>query len=284
MLCLDQRVVENRIVGQPARKIYKMVLKGPAAQKAQPGQFLHLKVSGGRDPLLRRPVSIAGIDRQKEQVTLYYQVRGKGTGLLTEIRKGQYVNILGPLGTGFTIPKEGNLLLIAGGIGIFPLYSLLQAVDSAKVNIRFFWGAESRDTLASADLKYLQAQKVQTELATMDGSLGYKGPVTDLFADACGNPTTWASSSPLRSAACDTPIVRVAACGPVGMLKTVAEICRRQDIPLEVSLEERMACGVGACLGCVCTVRKENGELGRKRVCKEGPVFNSKEVVWDEEC
>jgi len=127
----------------------------------------------------------------------------------------------------------------------------------------------------------LQKLGVDYELATLDGSIGYKGLVTDLLQAylqkrALNFDTVSDSNSGIIP-------LRVAACGPKGMLQTVVAICKQQGIPVEVSLEERMACGVGACLGCVCTVRDENGNLKRKRVCKEGPVLAGEEVVWDDE-
>ncbi|NLI90737.1 MAG: dihydroorotate dehydrogenase electron transfer subunit [Peptococcaceae bacterium] len=270
---LKQRVVENRLIGHPSQGIYKLVLSGQISKTAQPGQFLHIQVSATQDPLLRRPLSIAGINRVKEEVTIYYKVVGRGTDLLTRFKENDYISVLGPLGTGFTIPQKGELLLIAGGIGVFPLYSLIQAVDREQVKIHLFWGGENIDFLESADLKYILNTGVNLKISTMDGSLGHQGLVTDLlqagirdsgFADLNHNH-----------------LLAAAACGPKGMLKAAAEICLKNNIPLEVSLEERMACGIGACLGCVCTVKGEDGNLKRKRVCKEGPVLKAEEVVWD---
>ena len=278
---LKVRVLENRFIGHPSQKINKLVLSGQLALVAQPGQFIHLRVAESYDPLLRRPLSIAGIDREREKVTLYYRVEGRGTEVLSRIREDDYISVLGPLGTGFTIPQSGEILLVAGGIGIFPLFALLEAIDRAKVQVKLFWGAEDRLFFESSDLNYLQKLGVDYELATLDGSIGYKGLVTDLLQAylqkrALNFDTVSDSNSGIIP-------LRVAACGPKGMLQTVVAICKQQGIPVEVSLEERMACGVGACLGCVCTVRDENGNLKRKRVCKEGPVLAGEEVVWDDE-
>jgi len=278
---LKVRVLENRFIGHPSQKINKLVLSGQLALVAQPGQFIHLRVAESYDPLLRRPLSIAGIDREREKVTLYYRVEGRGTEVLSRIREDDYISVLGPLGTGFTIPQSGEILLVAGGIGIFPLFALLEAIDRAKVQVKLFWGGEDRLFFESSDLNYLQKLGVDYELATLDGSIGYKGLVTDLLQAylqkrALNFDTVSDSNSGIIP-------LRVAACGPKGMLQTVVAICKQQGIPVEVSLEERMACGVGACLGCVCTVRDENGNLKRKRVCKEGPVLAGEEVVWDDE-
>jgi dihydroorotate dehydrogenase electron transfer subunit len=277
-LYLKERVIENRPLGHPAQGIYKMVLSGQAAQTAQPGQFVHVRVAESFEPLLRRPLSIAGINREREEITIYYRVAGKGTALLTKVRTHEHLSILGPLGTGFTIPQEGKLLLIAGGIGVFPLYSLIEAVEQPQVKVKLFWGGENRQFLESADLRYLQSLGIDYEITTLDGSLGEQGLVTEPFEKYLVEASQDFAFEEGRNKSAS---LRVAACGPPGMLKAVTEICLKNGIPLEVSLEERMACGIGACLGCVCTVRDATGNLQRKRVCKDGPVFNGKEVVWD---
>lgn len=272
---LKERVVENRLIGHPAQAIYKLVLSGQVAKKARPGQFMHIQVAETHDPLLRRPLSIAGINPGKEEVTIYYRMAGRGTDLLTRLQENDHVSILGPLGNGFTIPKEGEILLIAGGIGVFPLYSLLQAVNRDKVKIHLLWGGENIDFLESADLKYVLNTGINLQIATMDSSLGHKGLVTDLLQKFLNNKGIQELNRNKR--------LKAASCGPKGMLKAVAEVCAGYEIPLEVSLEERMACGLGACLGCVCTVKDEEGNRKRKRVCKEGPVLPAREVDWDAE-
>ncbi|HHV63877.1 MAG TPA: dihydroorotate dehydrogenase electron transfer subunit [Peptococcaceae bacterium] len=275
---LNEKVVENRLVGHPGQAIYKMVLKGQAAQTAQPGQFVHIRVAESFDPLLRRPLSIAGINREREEITIYYRVAGKGTRLLSQIRANEYLSVLGPLGTGFTIPRDGEFLLIAGGIGVFPIYSLMEAVAQPQVKIKLFWGGENKEFLESAGLKHLQDLGIDYEITTLDGSLGQQGLVTDPFRKYLAEVSNSFAGVKDKT---KTPPLWAAACGPPGMLKAVTEICLENGIPLEVSLEERMACGVGACLGCVCTVRDAAGNLRRKRACKDGPVFEAKEVVWD---
>ncbi|NBJ15448.1 MAG: dihydroorotate dehydrogenase electron transfer subunit [Dehalobacter sp. 4CP] len=270
---LKEKVVFNERIGHPVQGLYKLVLSGEAAKTAQPGQFLHIQVTDTSDPLLRRPLSIAGIDPERGEVTVYYRIKGKGTELLSRIPADQYLSVLGPLGTGFSIPEKGELLLIAGGIGMFPLFSVIQAAQKVPVKIKVLWGGENKEFLVSADPNQLLAKGLDVELATLDGSCGEKGLVTALLEKHLADKNTQQLLS--------KGLLQAAACGPNGMLKAVAGICQNNDVPLEVSLEERMACGVGACLGCVCTVRDANGGLKRKRVCKEGPVMNGQEVVWD---
>jgi len=270
---LKEKVVINEGIGHPAQGLYKLVLSGEAAKTARPGQFLHIQVTDTSDPLLRRPLSIAGIDPERGEVTIYYRIKGKGTELLSRIPAGQVLSVLGPLGTGFSIPEKGELLLIAGGIGMFPLFSVIQSAEKYPVKIKVLWGGENKDFLDSADLNLLLQKGLEVELSTLDGSFGEKDLVTALLE----KHLALGSTQELLHGG----LLQAAACGPNGMLKAVAGICLNSNVPLEVSLEERMACGVGACLGCVCTVRAENGGLKRKRVCKEGPVMNGQEVVWD---
>lgn len=272
---MTERVVENRFVGHPAQGIFKLVLKGQAAKEAKPGQFLHIKVNDTNDPLLRRPLSIAGIDREREELTVYYRVKGTGTKILSQVAENQYLSILGPLGTGFSVPETGVLLLIAGGIGVFPLFSVIQAAQNKNIGIKLLWGGENKTFLESAGLSFLTKMGLDFEVATMDGSYGEKGLVTALLDRYLADQKTLKLQR--------QGFLQAAACGPNGMLKAVTEICIAKEVPVEVSLEERMACGVGACVGCVCTVIGENGQPARKRVCADGPVFDGREVMWNAE-
>ncbi len=281
-MLLKERVVENRLIGNPAQGIYKLVLSGQIAKSAQPGQFVHIQVAETCDPLLRRPLSIALIDRIKQEVTIYYRVAGKGTDLLTRVKENNYLSVMGPLGTGFSVPREGELLLVAGGIGVFPLFSLLNAIDRSKVKVKLFWGGEHKAFLESADLAYVRTMEIDLEVSTLDGSFGYKGLVTEPFEAYIKSMKV--SEKDQKEPSDINKTLRVAACGPKGMLRAVADLCNTYYVRLEVSLEERMACGIGACLGCVCTVKDEAGEVKRKRVCKEGPVLNGEEVIWDAQC
>jgi len=290
----EETVLQNQLL-DPEARIYKLVLKGKVAETARPGQFVHLKVSPTLDPLLRRPISIAGINRQRGEITLYYRVAGRGTELLAGVREKQTLNLIGPLGNGFTMPSGGELLLLAGGIGIFPLFSLLEALDRTKVKLKLLWGAENRRFLQAVGLKTLEQMGVDYEVSTLDGSMGRQGLITALLESylqernyTIGTQSlkfpgdTWTKKDWDPTGEERSPL-RAVACGPQGMLKAVTAICLQKGVPIEVSLEERMACGVGACLGCVCTVRGADGALARKRVCQDGPVFDGREVVWDEE-
>jgi dihydroorotate dehydrogenase electron transfer subunit len=284
-------VVENQRLAREA-DIYRLVLKGTVADTAQPGQFVHIKVGSTLDPLLRRPISVAGINRPNGEITLFYRVAGRGTRLLAGVRPGESLSLLGPVGKGFTLPTAGELLLVAGGIGIFPLFALVEAVDRSQVKVKMLWGGANRDFLEAVGRETLFQMGVDYAVASLDGSMGQPGLVTDLLASELNKkgflvPETGEGNLLGSDAGCPEDWGRkagfsVAACGPRGMLRAVTELCIQAGAPVEVSLEERMACGVGACLGCVCTVRTTDGALERKRVCQDGPVFDGREVVWDE--
>ncbi|HVJ50280.1 dihydroorotate dehydrogenase electron transfer subunit [Desulfitobacterium sp.] len=264
MLLEDAIITEHGGMGDPQYKIWRLVLKIEMTKEVKPGQFVHLKVSTGRDPLLRRPISIAGIDRDKQEITLLYRLKGKGTEVLTQAKPGEKLNLLGPLGQGFTVPQSGTLYLVAGGIGIFPLLPLAQEALALGVTVHLFWGGGNQSFLESAGLSFWQALDIAVEVSTLDGSMGVQGNVLDLL-----RKHELAESG------------RVAVCGPMPMMAAVSEFFKETNFEVEASLEERMGCGLGACLGCVCTLRDEQGKLRRGKVCKDGPVFRAKEVVWD---
>ncbi|NLY90013.1 MAG: dihydroorotate dehydrogenase electron transfer subunit [Firmicutes bacterium] len=284
-----ETVIENRPLA-PGSDLYRLVLKGAVAATAQPGQFVHLQVGVATDPLLRRPISIAGSDRAKGEVTLFYRVAGRGTALLTRVRAEESLSVIGPVGKGFTVPAAGELLLVAGGIGLFPLLALAAAVDRSRVKVKVLWGGENRSFLETVGRATLFPLGMDYAVATLDGSMGHRGMVTDLLrAELSAELFRKGETGPQNVAGMAAVagggrggqrVIAAAACGPKGMLQAVTGLLLHAGVPVEVSLEERMACGVGACLGCACTVRTADGALARKRVCRDGPVFDGKEVVW----
>jgi dihydroorotate dehydrogenase electron transfer subunit len=276
----QEKILVNQAMGplDNGQGLYKITFHGQIAEQAKPGQFVAVKTSGTNDPLLRRPISIAGIDKKTGETTLYYRVKGQGTALMSHLQAGTYLDVLGPLGNGFSLshperqmPTE--VILVAGGIGIFSLYSLLEYLLQSslfrEVPVRVLWGGLDKAFLecASTDLLY-QLPKDSIVFCTMDGSLGHKGLVTE----------------PLEQhlSAGQTPRPLVAACGPRVMLQAVAELCDKLGVHSEVCMEEHMACGLGACLGCSCQVKDSTGQIARSRVCCDGPVYFGKEVVWND--
>lgn len=264
----NMRVIAHELLGDDVN-IRRLVLEGEAAAEAQPGQFLHIRAADALDPLLRRPLSIAAIDRSQRRLTVLYRIKGRGTQVLAAAPVGGMLDVLGPLGRGFQVPSTGELILAAGGIGVFPLLALAAAAAERQVKTTLFWGGEDRAFFDNAGLRLWRDLGTPLSLATMDGSLGRKGLVTELLG-------LWWQE---RTAAKEP--VSMAACGPAGMLKAVSLWAQTKAVSLEVSLEERMACGLGACLGCACQGRDSEGRLKNLKVCTDGPVFKAEEVEWD---
>ncbi|RKY66278.1 MAG: dihydroorotate dehydrogenase electron transfer subunit [Candidatus Latescibacterota bacterium] len=250
---------------QIAPQIFRLRLLSPRiAREARPGQFVHLRIREGTDPLLRRPFSIHRVNRERGEVQVLYQVVGQGTRLLSRKPVGERLDVLGPLGHRFEVSEEGGgVLLVAGGIGIAPLVFLCEDLLRGHA-VTALIGARSRDGILCHDS--LRSGGVTVHIATDDGSLGHRGLVTDLL-----------------NAQLEAGREAVYACGPVAMLRTVSALCRAHRISCQISLESRMACGLGACLGCAVKVRSSVPPgYEYKRVCKEGPVFDAEEVIFDE--
>ena len=223
------------------------------------GQFLHIKCGDGQ--LLRRPISVAvtGWDEPEDLVTLIFEVRGEGTRWLSQRKVGDKLDVLGPLGNGFDVSREGRYLLVGGGIGVPPLMEYAESLKWSKTAVL---GYRTKDKAFPAVVSRFQENCERTYLCTDDGTLGrhsfVDGQVRDILAK-------------------DKDFTAVLACGPRLMLKNVAAVAAQFGVPCQVSMEERMACGVGACLGCA--IRMRDGTM--KHVCKDGPVFDAEEVDWD---
>ena len=176
-------VVVHEALGEEGQRLRRLVLKGPIAQTAKAGQFVAIQVQDSSissfDPLLRRPISLAEISPERDEITLLYRIAGRGTEILARARCGERLSLMGPLGQGFSLPEEGELWLIAGGIGIFPLYALAQSALAKGLTVRLFWGGENQQFLESAGLSHWQALGIPLHLSTLDGSLGQKGLVTE---------------------------------------------------------------------------------------------------------
>jgi dihydroorotate dehydrogenase electron transfer subunit len=237
------------------------ILFRPDRQEPSPGQFLEIKVCDNGLPLLRRPVSIHGIKGSK--VKVIYEVVGEGTRILSGRGPGEFLDIIGPLGKGFTYAAKNTGaspdILVAGGMGVAPLVFLAGKMKPDK-NLVLIGARSKKQILCRSEFRNLGCKVL---VATDDGSSGFKGKVTELLKEI------------LSKQACPTGFGNIYACGPQPMLKAVAEISGREGIPCQLSLERHMACGFGACLGCVVSTKS-----GYKRVCKEGPVFAAEELTW----
>lgn len=247
-------------------EIYEMTLNAPEiASKAKPGQFIEIKVNDN-SILLRRPISIMDADPLKNEVKIWYRVIGKGTNSLSESQPGETLDIIGPLGNGFYL-SEGikTIALVGGGTGVAPLvffskifHSNLEKENKDRLKIYAIIGARNKDLiLGKEDFKNFGDQIIIT---TDDGSEGIKGTTIDALKELTINAS----------------IDAVLTCGPEPMILAIARICQEKNIFCLVSMESPMACGLGACHGCVIKTK-----IGYRRVCKEGPIFKGIEVLVD---
>jgi len=255
----EARVLTHRDVAESYREL---TLECPAVAAAvKPGQFVHLRVPRLDGSVLRRPFSIFKADRTS--LSILYKLIGKGTNTLALAQPGDAISLLGPLGNGFPKPaRNATPVLVGGGFGVAPLY--LMASRLKRPGVLFVGGRTAKDILCERDFKAL---KWQVFITTEDGSRGEEGRVTDAF-DA------WRAHNPQHR-------LELFACGPDGMLKAVGERAIRHDARGWLSLDRHMGCAVGACLACVHKMRQPDGTVVWKRICREGPVFEAREIVWD---
>ncbi len=251
---LDMVVVSNERLGD--KHILMKLTHSAPLPEVLPGQFVEVKVDKSPKTFLRRPISIHNVDRAKNELWLLIQLVGDGSRTLAEVLPQERVNVVLPLGNGFSMPAEAqkSLLLVGGGVGIAPLLMLGAELKSKGYAPTFLLGARSSKDL----LQISEYEKVGRVLVTTeDGSFGEKGFVTN--------------HSSLEKEQFD----KVYTCGPTPMMKAVASFAKKKGIDCEVSLENKMACGLGACLCCVTETND-----GHKCVCSDGPVFNIKDLVW----
>lgn len=248
---------EIRAQNQLAQGIFRLVVHVPRiTRQVRVGQFVHLACGEGN--LLRRPISVC--DWTEDELQLVYQVKGAGTRWLSEQRAGQTVDILGPLGNGFTVSALGQRpMLIGGGIGVPPMLATMRETRGAGATPTAILGFR---TGASVILEKEFAALGQTIVVTDDGSYGQHGQVTAPMSAQLAQATG------------------IAACGPRPMLRAIATLAQQAGIPCQVSLEERMGCGIGACLVCACALQGKDGQTRYGHVCKDGPVFWAQEVAW----
>jgi len=244
---------------------FRFTLTSPEiAREALPGQFVMVRVSDTDHPLLRRPFGIHA--RGPETISLFFNIAGLGTGLLAQKEKGEKLDLLGPLGRGFSVGKPGRddetVMLIGGGRGIAPLYFLADELHRAGYKVRVLYGGRSVKDIPLQ--KLFEASCWETSFATDDGSFGFHGLVTGLMPAELERKK----------------VSRLCACGPDPMLKEVGRLALLKSLPAELSLETRMGCGFGACWGCVKKIRR-NGSDEWLKVCEEGPVFQAREVIWE---
>ncbi len=244
------KVVENTCLSQ-THNILKIAPSQSHIMPA-PGQFYLLRTSDTLDPLLRRPFSI--LRWSDASLEFLVRLKGRGTLLLRKLRAGEDTDLIGPLGSGYPRPSDTEApVVVAGGVGIASVYSLLETLGASA---HLFYGARTSGELYLLD--EIRRLTDNIHISTDDGSMGFSGSVLEELVEFLD----------------ETSIVKpvVYACGPEGMIERLVLLLKGRNIPGYISLEERMACGIGACLGCVIRTRS-----GYKRVCKEGPVFDVKE-------
>ncbi len=253
---VDFRVIENCALS-PLYSLLKLTpADGHELPEVKPGQFVQVEIDGSKHTFLRRPISICRVDRQTNLLWLLVRLAGEGTAVLLAAGEGRIINMILPLGNGFSMPEAGEnpkTLLIGGGVGVAPLLQLGIELKNAGITPEFLIGARSEaDLLMIEEFRKLGDVNISTD----DGSAGEKGVVTLHSALSRG----WD---------------RIYCCGPAPMMKAVARVAKEIGADCEVSLENMMACGLGACLCCV-----EKTVKGNVCVCTEGPVFNIKELTW----
>lgn len=243
--------------------IYKFSVHAPeVAKEARPGQFVEIRVIENITPLLRRPISIYNVNKEEGILEFIFQVKGKGTDLLSKREVGEEIDIVGPLGYGvFKYEQYQNVAIIGGGIGTFPLYELAKNAKKDEKEVNIYLGFRNKDFVVLEN----EFKNVSNKLTitTDDGSYANKGFAIDFLRED------------IKSGKIDC----IYACGPLPMLKAVRQLSIEENIPCQISLEERMACGLGVCLGCaVKTADSPKDNPRYVHVCKAGPVFDAKFV------
>ena len=265
--CRTVRIEANRPL---AERTYLMQLHWPeVAGAVRPGQFVMVRMPGRTDPLLARPFAVwdtgQDADGQLARVELVYEVVGKMTGLMAQARPGDVMEGWGPLGNGFGPARPvSRLVMVGGGIGHTPFPGVARQYLAQTPSVVLLYGVRSAAFLAGVDV--FEAMGVEVRCATDDGSAGHHGFVTQLLPDAL------AGVEPRQT--------HVVACGPEPMLAAAAKITGHLGVSCQVSLEERMACGFGACFGCVARIRTTGNDWDYRRTCLDGPVFDARDVVF----
>lgn len=264
-MCMNKGVLNVISNSSIAERIFRLEVEGDLVGcMTQPGQFVHVKCGTGIDPLLRRPISICDVDIERRRLTMIYRAEGHGTHVLSQYVPGQPLDILGPLGEGF--PVEGrkvgeHALLVGGGIGVPPLYYLGKELKKRGVRVTFVIGF---GTASQVFLKRELAELGEVHVVTIDGTAGIKGLVTDVLTEEYGLKTS------------DWDVLY--SCGPLPMLRALQDTYQAAGKEGYISLEQRMGCGIGACLACVCPVQEPGEGKKYRKICSDGPVFAFGEV------
>jgi dihydroorotate dehydrogenase electron transfer subunit len=264
-LLLKEKIIYNKEI---APTIYKLVLESEYLKEhSKAGQFINIKCSEGINTILRRPISISSIDYNRNTVTVFYQTKGRGTNYLAQKSKGETLDLIGPLGTPFTLSEEfKKIAVVGGGIGIFPLLFLLEQTPASYKTAYIGFKNKKLALL----INEFQEKTNELLITTEDGSLGHKGFITDLLNLQLNQDKEKYKKYDI-----------IYACGPEPMMEKVVSLAHNFGIKSQISLEQRMGCGIGACLACVYKIKTSEGGWQYKRVCKDGPVFWGEEVDFN---
>ncbi len=252
-----------------ATDIYLMRLGAPElAQQVRAGQFVNIKVGDTLIPLLRKPFSVCRADPENGWVEVLWEVVGTGTRLLAQYRRGDRVNVLGPLGRPFDLAVTAErALLVAGGLGVAPFPILCEELLAADKRVEVFFGARTAEALVMVNV--FRERGVDVFTATEDGSAGWKGLVTEPLERRLG-------------AEANRENLHLFSCGPIGFLKRMIEIMEAYRVEGQVSIETMMACGFGICVGCAVRARTPDNAVRYRLACVEGPAFNARSIVFDD--
>lgn len=256
---MEGKVIFNKKLNE---KYYLMEIESEEFVKdAKPGQFMMVKPQQYDylfEPLLRRPFGICNIIGSRFQIL--YILIGKGTNLLSNIKSDTMIQFSAPLGNFFKIQDEKRVAVVGGGVGIAPMLYWSKILKNNNISVDLFYGGKTTDDILLLDEfgKYCD----QIFITTEDGSMGYKGVISDIYSEHITN------------------YEKAYACGPKKMLEVLTSISLSNNSKIDVSLDERMACGMGACLGCLIYTKNIHGDIEQKRCCVEGPIFNGAEIVW----
>ena len=239
-------------------KFYRLCIDAkPLKGKIQPGQFIHIRTNDGYEPFFRRPFSVY---RDKRYIEVFYEAVGPGTTIMSNMKKGDEIDVLGPVGTPFDLPDKQikQVVMIAGGIGIAPFMVLSDVLKKRKLDLVVLYGGRTRGHVYP--MKEFKANGCKVHIATDDGSVGTHGRVSELFGKINLDPET----------------TMIYTCGPTPMMAAVQKFAKKYKLRGQAACEEIMACALGACLGC--SIRTTNGF---KTVCYDGPVFDLQEIIFE---
>ena len=251
---IQSEILQNKSLGD---EFFELTMRWDPSHQPLPGQFLTIRVSDLPFPLLRRPFAFSRSDAGGQSISIIVKIRGSATDILSRKKRGETLDVIGPLGNSFKDPDPDRLpILIAGGIGLGPMLFYGSRLRQKGIVGTFIFGSRTTASIPGCE----EFDSLETVLCTDDGSTGFHGTTADYLESLLG-----------------TGSFELYCCGPLPMLRAISLLAHSKEIPCWVSMEQTMGCSMGACMGCVIKTRREPGFA---RVCTEGPIFDSRELVW----